>query len=78
MICRVELASFPDLFFGQALAADGDALFAQDGCNSCLGDTVMRTDLLSGFASFVAVRDVFRGLGGQEALRTDFRTFLIR
>jgi hypothetical protein len=60
------------------LAADSDALLAEDGGNPGLGDAVASADLLSGFATFVASCDVGDVLGGQEAFRTGFRAFLIQ
>jgi len=51
------------------LAADGDALLTENSGDTGLGDAIDVANLLSGFASFVAVHDIGNILGGQEALR---------
>ncbi|WP_157930968.1 hypothetical protein [Mycobacteroides abscessus] len=58
MASEVETNSFPNLFVGQTLMAEGDAVFAQDGGDTRLGDVVGRTYQLRGFACLVVGDDV--------------------
>jgi hypothetical protein len=74
----VESCCLIDLYAAQALAADGDALLAEHVGDAGLGDSVASTDLLSGFAYFVAIHDVSEVLGGQEAFGAGFWTVLGR
>lgn len=47
---------FTDLFIGETLTPELDAVLTQDGRNASLRDAVVRADLLSGFAGCVAAR----------------------
>ena len=68
----VESCCLIDLYVAQALAADGDALFAEHVGDAGLGDSVASADVLSGFTSFVPCHDVGYIFGGQETLRPGF------
>lgn len=74
----VESCCLIDLYVAQALAADGDALQAEHVGNAGRGDSVVSTDLLSGFTYFVASHAIGDVLGGQEALGAAFWTVLGR
>jgi hypothetical protein len=69
-----ESYCFIDLYAAQALAADSDALLAEHVGDADLGDSVVSTDLLSGFTYFVASHDIGDVLRGQEALGAVFWT----
>jgi hypothetical protein len=58
------------LFFGEALAADGDALPAQHRGDTGLGDAVAGTNLLGRLARVVPLHDLVGIFSGQAALRT--------
>jgi hypothetical protein len=66
--CAVQGFDFRALILSEALASDADALFAEHVGDTSLGDTVASADLLSGFASCVALHDIGEVLDAQEAL----------
>lgn len=68
----VEVGCFCDLLCRQALATDDDALLAEDGGDSRLGDPVASGNLLGGLSCLIPSGDVGSICDGQEAFRTDF------
>jgi hypothetical protein len=66
----IELGSFSESLFGQALAADSYILLAKDEGHASLRNAVVGADLFGGFAGAVPMHDVIDVRGDQKALRT--------
>src|SRR4029078_10402697 len=66
----IELGSFRESVFCQALAPDSDILLAKDERDAGLRDAVVGADLFGGFAGIVPTHDVIDVRGDQKALRT--------
>jgi hypothetical protein len=71
----VEPGGFTDLFLREALAANGDAVLAEHGGNTGLGDAVAVSDLFGRVAGLV-LQDVVDVVGAEEPFRAGWQAIV--